>query len=93
MPFFKSRGWDVSNEAGPPHHQREVVVERFESETTGRPDYNPTLPAKQLNEVAQCVEMFPCARGEAPPRPYRVPKTGEGYCGQGLASRKNLCQA
>jgi len=39
-PFFKALGWDVENEAGLPHHQREVVVERGESETTGRPDYN-----------------------------------------------------
>ena len=39
-PFFKALGWDVENEAGLPHHQREVVVERGESEATGRPDYN-----------------------------------------------------
>jgi type I restriction-modification system DNA methylase subunit len=39
-PFFKALGWDVENEAGLPHHQREVIVERGESETTGRPDYN-----------------------------------------------------
>ena len=30
----------MENEAGLPHHQREVIVERGESETTGRPDYN-----------------------------------------------------
>ena len=39
-PFFKGLGWDVENEAGLPYHQREVIVERGESETTGRPDYN-----------------------------------------------------
>jgi hypothetical protein len=39
-PFFKALGWDVENEAGLPHHEREVVVERGESEATGRPDYN-----------------------------------------------------
>ncbi len=39
-PFFKALGWDVENEGGLPHHQREVVVERGESEATGRPDYN-----------------------------------------------------
>jgi hypothetical protein len=39
-PLFKALGWDVENEAGLPHHQREVIVERGESETTGRPDYN-----------------------------------------------------
>ena len=39
-PFFKALGWDVENEAGLAHHQREVIVERGESETTGRPDYN-----------------------------------------------------
>ena len=39
-PFFKALGWDVENEAGLLHHAREVIVERGESETTGRPDYN-----------------------------------------------------
>jgi type I restriction-modification system DNA methylase subunit len=39
-PLFKALGWDVENEAGLPHHQREVIVERGESETTGRPDYS-----------------------------------------------------
>jgi hypothetical protein len=38
-PFFKALGWDVENEARLPHHAREVIVERGESETTGRPDY------------------------------------------------------
>lgn len=37
-PFFKGLGWDVENEAGRPHHEREVIVER--GETEGRPDYN-----------------------------------------------------
>jgi hypothetical protein len=39
-PFFKALGWDVENEAGLAHHQREVMVERGESDATGRPDYN-----------------------------------------------------
>jgi len=39
-PFFKVLGWDVENEAGLPHHQREVIVEKGEAETEGRPDYN-----------------------------------------------------
>jgi len=39
-PFFKALGWDVENEAGLPHHQREVVVEKGEAETEGRPDYS-----------------------------------------------------
>jgi hypothetical protein len=39
-PFFKALGWDVENEAGLAHHQREVIVERGESEATGRPDYS-----------------------------------------------------
>jgi type I restriction-modification system DNA methylase subunit len=39
-PFFKALGWDMENEAGLPHHEREVIVEQGESETTGRPDYN-----------------------------------------------------
>jgi type I restriction-modification system DNA methylase subunit len=37
-PFFKGLGWDVENDAGLPHHEREVIVER--GETEGRPDYN-----------------------------------------------------
>ncbi len=39
-PFFEALGWDMENEAGLPHHQREVIVERGDIETTGRPDYN-----------------------------------------------------
>ncbi len=37
-PFFKALGWDVENEAGLPHDQREVIVER--GETEGSRDYN-----------------------------------------------------
>ncbi len=37
-PLFKLLGWDVENEAGLPHGEREVIVER--GETEGRPDYN-----------------------------------------------------
>ena len=37
-PLFKALGWDVENEAGLPHHDREVIVEK--GETEGRPDYN-----------------------------------------------------
>lgn len=39
-PFFKALGWDVENEAGLPHHAREVIVEKGDAETAGRPDYN-----------------------------------------------------
>jgi N-6 DNA methylase len=39
-PFLKALGWDVENEAGLPHQDREVIVERGESDTTGRPDYS-----------------------------------------------------
>ncbi len=38
-PLFKALGWDVENEAGALHHDRDVVVERGEAETEGRPDY------------------------------------------------------
>ncbi len=31
-PFFRALGWDVENEEGPPHHRREVIVERGERE-------------------------------------------------------------
>lgn len=37
-PFFKALGWDMENEAGLSHHEREVIVER--GETEGYPDYN-----------------------------------------------------
>ncbi len=39
-PFFKALGWDVENEAGLPHHAREVLVEKTEEETQGKPDYS-----------------------------------------------------
>ncbi len=37
-PLFKALGWDVENQAGLPHHERQVIVEK--GETEGRPDYN-----------------------------------------------------
>jgi len=39
-PFFKALGWDVENEAGLLHHDQEVLVEKGDTEATGRPDYN-----------------------------------------------------
>ncbi|MCJ7502356.1 MAG: type I restriction enzyme HsdR N-terminal domain-containing protein, partial [Acidobacteriia bacterium] len=36
-PFFKALGWDVENEAGLAHQEREVIVERAEEGL--RPDY------------------------------------------------------
>ena len=39
-PFFEALGWDVRNEAGLPHHAREVLVESSEAETLGKPDYS-----------------------------------------------------
>lgn len=39
-PFFEALGWDVINKAGLRHHQREVIVEKGESEMTDRPDYS-----------------------------------------------------
>ncbi len=39
-PMFKALGWDVENEAGLSHFEREVVVEQGESDMTGRPDYS-----------------------------------------------------
>ncbi len=38
--LFKALGWDVENEAGLLHHDREVLVEKGDMEATGRPDYN-----------------------------------------------------
>ena len=37
-PFFEGLGWDVRNEAGLPHHEREVIVESGAEQ--GRPDYS-----------------------------------------------------
>ena len=37
-PFFKALGWDVDNEQGLLHHQRECLVEKGAEE--GRPDYS-----------------------------------------------------
>ena len=39
-PFFEALGWDVSNKAGLLHGAREVIVEKGESDTNGRPDYS-----------------------------------------------------
>ena len=39
-PFFMALGWDVGNEAGLRHDDRDVLVEKGESDTTGRPDYS-----------------------------------------------------
>ena len=39
-PFFETLGWDVGNKDGLRHDEREVIVEKGESDTTGRPDYS-----------------------------------------------------
>ena len=39
-PFFKALGWDVENEQGLSHQDRDVLVEKGESDTEGRPDYS-----------------------------------------------------
>jgi type I restriction-modification system DNA methylase subunit len=39
-PLFEILGWDVRNDAGLPHHAREVLVETSEAETLGKPDYS-----------------------------------------------------
>lgn len=39
-PFFRALGWDVENKVGLPHHEREVLVEKGDIDTDGRPDYN-----------------------------------------------------
>jgi hypothetical protein len=39
-PLFRGLGWDVENEAGLPHHAREVLVEKTEQEIQGKPDYS-----------------------------------------------------
>ena len=37
-PLFEALGWDISNKAGLPPFEREVLLEK--GETSGRPDYN-----------------------------------------------------
>jgi len=61
-PLFKALGWDVENEAGLPHHQREVIVER--GETEGRPDYNFRLAGqtKFFVEAKAPSELLDAAR-------------------------------
>ena len=39
-PFFEALGWDVRNQAGLTFQDREVTVEKGESDMTGRPDYS-----------------------------------------------------
>lgn len=39
-PLFKALGWDVENEAGLAHLDREVLVETGGESTRGRPDYS-----------------------------------------------------
>lgn len=39
-PFFEALGWDVRNQSGLNFQDREVTVEKGESDTTGRPDYS-----------------------------------------------------
>jgi len=55
-PFFKALGWDVENEAGLAHQEREVIVERGGEETQGRPDYSFRLRA----------QVFPLRSGPFP---------------------------
>ncbi len=49
-PFFKALGCDMENEAGLPHHEREVVVERGEAE--GRRDYN--FRVRAIEQICCC---------------------------------------
>jgi type I restriction-modification system DNA methylase subunit len=39
-PFFEALGWDVANKEGLRYDAREVIVEKGESDTPGRPDYS-----------------------------------------------------
>jgi hypothetical protein len=63
-PFFKALGWDVENEAGLPHHAREVIVEKGEAETEGRPDYS--------FRIAGQTKFF--VEAKAPAEPLDAPK-------------------
>lgn len=63
-PFFEALGWDMANRTGLPHDAREVVVERGESDTPGRPDYS--------FRVAGQTNFF--AEAKAPSEPLNVAK-------------------
>lgn len=78
-PFFKALGWDVENEAGLPHHAREAIVERGESETTGRPDYN--------FRIAGQTKFF--AEAKAPSKPLETGK----HVTQANCHAQNIWQA
>lgn len=39
-PFFDALGWDVRNQAGLTFQDRDVIVEKGDIDTTGRPDYS-----------------------------------------------------
>ncbi len=70
-PLFRGLGWDVENEAGLPHHERDVIVEK--GETEGRPDYNFRLggqtkffvEAKAPSEPVDAARHILQARGYA----------------------------
>jgi len=47
-PLFKALGWDVENEAGLAHHQREVIVERYEAESKSSPAGSGIAPSPDL---------------------------------------------
>lgn len=65
-PFFEALGWDISNKAGLPPFEREVLLEK--GETTGFPDYNLRLggtskffveakpPSEPLDKVAHILQ-------------------------------------
>ena len=64
-PFFKALGWDMEIEAGLPHLEREVIVERGESDTTGRPDYNFRVCGQNSFHLLQTTYHLPL-----PPHSY-----------------------
>src|SRR2546430_4373687 len=53
-PLFKALGWDVENEAGLPHHEREVIVEEGETDTEGRPDYSFLFSSRRRHTIFDC---------------------------------------
>jgi len=67
-PFFKALGWDVENEAGLPHDQREVIVEKGEAETQGRPDHSFRVGGQTKFFVEA---KAPCEPRDAPNTPLK----------------------
>ena len=62
--FFDALGWDIANRAGLRHDQREVIVEKGETDMIGRPDYSFRVDGR--------TKFF--VEAKAPCEPLNLPK-------------------